>query len=257
MQTQYGTKLVFSQQVEEEFRQFLVERAKTLGFSEAKQAFWAQYMTDTTRIEKVIRQFLDDVDISDHQRHRVLDVGCGFGSSLIALPLYFGQAYGIDTNTAYVEWAKRRAPQAKVVQADARAMPWCDDWFDVVFVNDMLEHVNYDDQKCVASELMRVLKPGGYGVITVPNRYQVFDEHNRVPFGTWLPPSKRELYVRAISPNEHFDRCWERTGRGWQRLFEQHGFAVTRKAHYVKGLNALKYLLVPPNRYKLYLRKPE
>lgn len=52
------------------------------------------------------------------------------------------------------------------VKADILDLPFPDNSFDVVFCNHVLEHIN-DDRKAM-SELYRVLKPGGWGILQVP-----------------------------------------------------------------------------------------
>lgn len=56
------------------------------------------------------------------------------------------------------------------VQADIQNLPFEDNSFDVIFCNHVLEHV--DDDKKALSELFRVMKPGGWGILQVPIRYQ-------------------------------------------------------------------------------------
>lgn len=56
------------------------------------------------------------------------------------------------------------------VKADIQNLPFQDNSFDVIFCNHVLEHVE-DDQKAL-SELFRVMKPGGWGILQVPIRYQ-------------------------------------------------------------------------------------
>lgn len=56
------------------------------------------------------------------------------------------------------------------VQADIQNLPFQDNSFDVIFCNHVLEHV--DDDKKALSELFRVMKPGGWGILQVPIRYQ-------------------------------------------------------------------------------------
>ena len=56
------------------------------------------------------------------------------------------------------------------VKADIQDLPFEDNSFDVVFCNHVLEHVD-NDQKAL-SELFRVMKPGGWGILQVPIRYQ-------------------------------------------------------------------------------------
>ncbi|SFH89811.1 class I SAM-dependent methyltransferase [Halpernia frigidisoli] len=52
------------------------------------------------------------------------------------------------------------------VKADILDLPFENESFDVVFCNHVLEHIE-DDRKAM-SELFRVLKPGGWGIIQVP-----------------------------------------------------------------------------------------
>ena len=57
------------------------------------------------------------------------------------------------------------------VKADIQGLPFENDAFDVIFCNHVLEHV--DDDKKALSELFRVMKPGGWGILQVPIRYQL------------------------------------------------------------------------------------
>lgn len=57
------------------------------------------------------------------------------------------------------------------VKADIQNLPFENDSFDVIFCNHVLEHVE-DDQKAL-HELYRVMKPGGWGILQVPIRYQL------------------------------------------------------------------------------------
>ena len=56
------------------------------------------------------------------------------------------------------------------VKADIQDLPFEENSFDVIFCNHVLEHVD-NDQKAL-SELFRVMKPGGWGILQVPIRYQ-------------------------------------------------------------------------------------
>lgn len=57
------------------------------------------------------------------------------------------------------------------VKADIQNLPFEDNSFDVIFCNHVLEHV--EDDKKALSELFRVMKPGGWGILQVPIRYQL------------------------------------------------------------------------------------
>ncbi|MHC1703598.1 MAG: class I SAM-dependent methyltransferase [Tenuifilaceae bacterium] len=57
------------------------------------------------------------------------------------------------------------------VRFDVQAIPFPDSNFDVVICNHVLEHV--DDDRKAMSELLRVLKPSGFGIFQVPLDYSI------------------------------------------------------------------------------------
>lgn len=57
------------------------------------------------------------------------------------------------------------------VKMNVQAIPFPDSNFDVVICNHVLEHV--DDDKKAMQELLRVMKPGGFGIFQVPLDYSV------------------------------------------------------------------------------------
>jgi len=68
----------------------------------------------------------------------------------------------------------------------------------------VLEHVA--DEKRALSELARVLAPGGRLIISVPNRWWIFETHgadlpllpwNRVPLVSWWPKPLHDRFARA------------------------------------------------------------
>ena len=63
---------------------------------------------------------------------------------------------------------------------DIRALPLRDDCVDLVLCTEVLEHV-YETSEALA-EIYRVLRPGGYAVITVPLLY---GEHDHADFHRW------------------------------------------------------------------------
>ena len=55
---------------------------------------------------------------------------------------------------------------ARTQVGDALGLPYDDDSFDVVLMSEILEHIP-DDESAIA-EMVRILKPGGVGAVTVP-----------------------------------------------------------------------------------------
>jgi len=101
---------------------------------------------------------------------RVLDVGCGLASLLIALAEripFQSPAVGIDVSEELIQQAAREVRRAgledwiTVLASRATRLPFADGAFDVVFSSHVIKHL--DDQAVgeAFAEIARVLKPGG------------------------------------------------------------------------------------------------
>ncbi len=101
---------------------------------------------------------------------RVLDVGCGLASLLIALAErlpFTSPAVGIDISEELIEQAARDVRRAgldhriTLVAAPATRLPFGDESFDVAFSSHVIKHL--DDQALgqAFAEIARVLRPGG------------------------------------------------------------------------------------------------
>src|SRR5262249_27723680 len=91
----------------------------------------------------------------------VLDVGCGNGLYLTRLRTWGIAATGCDLSRGML--AAARASGANLVNADATRLPLRASAFDVVLAPHMLYHV--PDRGTAASEMRRVLRPGGRCVV--------------------------------------------------------------------------------------------
>lgn len=95
-----------------------------------------------------------------------LDVGCGYGPDVIALAERMGpggRTTGVDLSEAMIAEARRRARGASLDVsfrvADALALPFEDDAFDICRIETVLQHV-VDPGRAVA-EMVRVTRRGG------------------------------------------------------------------------------------------------
>jgi len=92
---------------------------------------------------------------------RVLDLGCGPGAFLAAVaerdPAL--ALVGLDLTPALLKQARRRAPSAMLVEADAEALPFRDGAFDVVCSLNVLHHLR--DPERHAAVLAGLCRPGG------------------------------------------------------------------------------------------------
>jgi demethylmenaquinone methyltransferase/2-methoxy-6-polyprenyl-1,4-benzoquinol methylase len=90
---------------------------------------------------------------------RVLDACCGTGDLALADAQAGGRVTGVDFSEEMLARAERKAPEFQWVRADASALPFDDESFDVVTVGFGIR--NLADLEAGLAELARVLVPGG------------------------------------------------------------------------------------------------
>lgn len=99
---------------------------------------------------------------------KLLDAGCGDGVLLKILTSLEGfKVYGIDYNPLRVDRARKNAPRAIVEQGDLRSFDFKDNYFDVIVMSQVLEHIQED--VAVLKSLARILKENGILILGVPN----------------------------------------------------------------------------------------
>ncbi len=147
--------------------------------------------------------------LPDEAGHLV-DFGCGNGAQTLLLGGRFAVITGIDIAAdqlaAFGAECERLGVATKVrrVLVEGHVLPLPDACADVVTSFTVLEHVA--DERLALRELHRVLKPGGLLVLTVPNRWWLFETHgcdlpllpwNRVPLVSWWPKPLHDRWARA------------------------------------------------------------
>jgi len=128
---------------------------------------------------------------------RILDNGCGLGTYLKAFAPYSQQRFGLEIELDRAISALKSSEG--VIQGVGEHIPFADDTFDLVFSNEVIEHVQNDAH--YAAEMARVTRPGGRIVLFCPNRWYPVEQHGiywrgqyhfgNVPLVNYLPNSLR------------------------------------------------------------------
>ncbi|MET8157039.1 class I SAM-dependent methyltransferase [Sphaerisporangium sp. NPDC005289] len=105
---------------------------------------------------------------------RALDIGAAGGGNTRVLVDHGWDALVADFSQTAVDLARERGLQA--IHADARNLPLPDGHFDLVLAFDVLEHIEEDD--LAVREILRVLRPGGTALITVPCDMALWSAHD-------------------------------------------------------------------------------
>src|SRR6058998_4217744 len=127
-------------------------------------------------------------------RH-VLDLGCRDG----ALTQAFAggnEVVGVDADREALAEAQKLGIETRWADLDD-ALPFEDGSFDVVVAGELLEHLR--DPRRVVSEVLRVLRPGGTFVGSVPNAYRL---KNRLRFLRGRDPEDDPTHLHMFAPDD-------------------------------------------------------
>ena len=144
---------------------------------------------------------------------RILDFGCGAGRMVFRLRELGFDAYGFDIHD-YVAYRSDDDRQwfrfsqstssntsAFTINADRYAIPFEDDFFDVVHSTSVLEHVL--DIRPMMRECARVLRPDGVAIHYYPRKYQVVESHLYVPLASFIQHKQwLRLWIALGARNE-------------------------------------------------------
>ncbi|MDX6486575.1 MAG: hypothetical protein QOF43_1728 [Gaiellaceae bacterium] len=126
----------------------------------------------------------------------VLDLGCRTG----ALTQHYvdgNDVVGVDVDQSALDAARERLG-IEVAWADVEEhLPFDDASFDVVVAGELLEHL--EDPAAAIGHSLRVLKPGGSFVGSVPNAYRL---KNRVRFLLGGRPDYDPMHLHMYAPGD-------------------------------------------------------
>lgn len=130
---------------------------------------------------------------------RVLDIGCGDAGVLIAFAEEGARCAGIELDEKSLARAAVRAEEHGVEidlrSGIAEALPWPDASFDLVILDNVLEHVT--DRPKTLDEIHRVLAPGGLLYMVTPKPFSAYSLWNDPHYdlaGLVLMPRRMQIW---------------------------------------------------------------
>jgi ubiquinone/menaquinone biosynthesis C-methylase UbiE len=160
---------------------------------------------------------------------RAIELGCGEGRVARDLRHLGHEVVGIDAVSRLVEAAAEADPAGEYVVADAAALPFANESFDLVVAYNSL--MDIDDMEGAVREAWRVLRPGSRLCVCVTHF---------INDAGWFEPDSADgvFFVNAYRGRRRYDQVWERTGVsmrfvGWcyplesyTRALEDAGFLI-------------------------------
>jgi len=122
------------------------------------------------------------------ERIRLLEHGFGSAKSLLyLLALGYRGIHGVDIETDCSGWNKLLREifgisEPRFFSYDGAKLPFPDESFDLIFSQQVIEHVSTDMLEDYCAEEARVLCPGGLAYHQIPHRLVPYDSHTR----TWF-----------------------------------------------------------------------
>jgi cyclopropane fatty-acyl-phospholipid synthase-like methyltransferase len=128
---------------------------------------WASFKhanrLELLRMNKVL-EYLSEVPTRDN----ICDLGCGAGWTTAILG-YFGRALGVELSD--VQRQREQYGHCEFVSADVLKWDCPDGLFNIVVSIEVIEHIPYLQQPAYLGVAYRLLKPGGYLILTTPNKH--------------------------------------------------------------------------------------
>jgi ubiquinone/menaquinone biosynthesis C-methylase UbiE len=105
---------------------------------------------------------------------RALEIGCGTGRLINQASKHLGvEGVGVDNNINALEYARTLGQvlgtRCMLVQGSGFQLPFADNTFDLVFSEGVIEHFSRQMTDQMVKEHVRVAKPAGLVIVSVPN----------------------------------------------------------------------------------------
>ena len=138
-----------------------------------------------------------------------LDIGCQRGQITELVSESTGMDfYGIEMDKSEVEKCSSRI---HALVGKASSLPFDNEYFDVVMLISVLEHIPPEELRNSINEVYRVLKPGGFCIGQIPNMNFPIEIHSHLPFQQFLPRKIGNLYLRTFTKYKKSE--WYRTSK--------------------------------------------
>jgi len=184
----------------------------------------------------------------DTRGTRVIDLGCGPGTNLFEVADRCARFpgiewYGLDLNQKESAmgadrsvWrvSERKLEPVRFLSGDIFNLPFADGSVDIILSSEVIEHL--PDPMPALKEMARVLKPGGYAMVTTPNPHNLpelvgyaLDAVSGGRFKKLYWKGQDDVSAPPLTAQVGFGHVSVHPFKVWGPWFEQAGIPVVRK----------------------------
>lgn len=168
----------------------------------------------------------------------LVEVGCGDAAVTKGIASFVANAIGVDVTDSLLR--QPSPPNFRFVKSNGTDLDLDDGSVDLVYSNQLMEHLHPDDAVQQLAEIARILKPGGYYICSTPNRltgpHDISGYFSYQPLGLHL----REYDHASLSS-----------------LLKQAGFTSTQAVLRLKGRSAVVASGICVFAERLFSRMPQ
>lgn len=220
--------------LESELRTHYFNR-RPVGYLETEQGRCDLANHLSNRLQTARSQIVPWLESVIHLRGaRVLEIGCGTGSGIVALAERGAQVIGVDLDEGSLQVGRKRCAlhgvvaELHAINATSIAKLFGDTVFDLIIFYASLEHMTLDERLRAIADTWAMLRPGKlWCVIETPNRLWHTDTHTAfLPFYHWLPDELAFKYAR-FSQRTNFRECYDESTDERRLHFYRRGRGVS------------------------------
>ena len=175
----------------------------------------------------------------------ILDFGCGCGRTIrYWRPVKNQQLYGTDYNPELIEWCQKKLARLAEFKTNKLSPPldYADEKFDFIYAISVFTHLTENLQDIWMKELARVLKNGGFLLITLHGKSRLFE----------LEPEER----RRFNSGQLVVKQFEVAGTNFCGAYHPEQYVRNRLAEGFDGLDFIPQGARDANQDIFLLRKP-
>lgn len=189
------------------------------------KSFFVDYNVTNNREERAEEAAvaLNYFENHDMENGPILDIGCGNGSTTQWFSKNLNtDVVGIEVGRTLPLSSNTHNPRINLLFASGLKLPFLDKSFHTVILNDVLEHVSYEEAAELFAEINRIIDETGQLYVSVANKYEIREPHSNLPFISWLP---RWIYKPVVRKIFH-DDVYPYTAKRFNELAERAEFST-------------------------------